>query len=91
MGKTRQTYSLMKMLRRRFMPRIIVIQDRDGKILESQDEIIQQWMKYCSSLSKDHREGDSMAKDLKKVTPASTEEPQNILYSEVEEERLYAL
>ena len=26
-----------------------------------------------------------MAEDLKKITPTSTEEPQNILYSEVEE------
>ena len=26
-----------------------------------------------------------MARDLKKITPTSTEEPQNVLYSEVEE------
>ena len=40
-GKTRQAYSLIKMLRRKFTPRISVIQDQDGKMLQSQDEIIQ--------------------------------------------------
>ena len=73
------------MLRRKFTPRISVVQDEDGKILQSQDEIIQQWTKYCSSLYKDQKGCDSMIKDLEMITPTSTEEPQNILYSEVEE------
>ena len=42
-------------------------------------------MKYCSSLYKDHGRGNNMAKDLEKITSANTEEPQSILYSEVEE------
>ena len=73
------------MLQRKFAPRVSIIQDKDDKILQSQDEIIQQWTKYCSSLYKDQGGGDSMAKDLEMITPTSTEEPQNILYSEVEE------
>ena len=81
----RQAYSLIKMLRRKFTPRISVIQDQDGKILQSQDEIIQQWTKYCSSLYKDHGRDDSVVRELEMITPTSTEEPQNILYSEVEE------
>ena len=58
--KTRQAYNLIKVLRRKFMSRINVIQDQNGKILQSQDEIIQQWMKYCNSLCRNHGEGDSM-------------------------------
>ena len=73
------------MLRRKFMPRISTLQDQDGKVLQAQDEIIQQWTKYCSSLYKDQEGGDSIAKGLEMITPTSTEEPQNILYSEVEE------
>ena len=73
------------MLRRKFTPRISVIQDQDGKILQSQDEIIQQWTKYCSSLYKGHGGGESMARDLEMIAPTSIEEPQNTLYSEVEE------
>ena len=84
-GRTRQTYSLIKMLRRKFTPRISVIRDQDGKILQSQNKIIQQWTKYCSSLYKDQGGGNSVAKGLEMIIPASTEEPQNILYSEVEE------
>ena len=84
-GITRQAYNLIKMLRRKFTPRISVIQDQDGTMLQSQDEIIQQWTKYCSSLYKDQGGGDNITKDLEMITPTSTEEPQNILYSEVEE------
>ena len=73
------------MLRRKFTPRISVIRDQDGKILQSQNKIIQQWTKYCSSLYKDQGGGNSVAKGLEMITPESTEEPQNILYSEVEE------
>ena len=47
-GKMRQVYSLIKMLRRNFAPRISVRQDQDGKMLQSQEEIIQQWTKYRS-------------------------------------------
>ena len=83
-GRTRQAYSLIKMLQRKFTPRISVVQDQDDKILQSQDEIIQQWTKYCSSLYKKKGGGDSMTKDLEMITPTSKEEPQNILYSEVE-------
>ena len=84
-GRTRQAYSLIKMLRRKFTPRISVIQNQGGKILQSQDEIIQQWTKHCSSLYKDQGGGDSMTKDLETITSTSTEGPQDILYSEVEE------
>ena len=34
-GRTRQAHSLIKMLRRKFTPRISVIRDQDGKILVS--------------------------------------------------------
>ena len=40
-GRTRQMYSLIRMLRRKFTPRINVIQDQEGKILQFHDEIIQ--------------------------------------------------
>ena len=83
-GKTRQACSLIKTLRRKFAPRINVVQDQEGKTLQTPEEIIQQWLKYCGSPYRDHGGGDSMARDLKKRTPTSTEEPQNIC-SEVEE------
>ena len=36
-------------------------------------------------LHRDHKEGNNMDRNLEKITSSSTEEPQNILYSEVEE------
>ena len=63
------------MLRSKFTPRINVIQDQDSKILQSQDETIQQCTKYYSSLYRDHEESDTITRDLKKITPPSTEEP----------------
>ena len=84
-GRMRQAYILTKILRRKFTPRISVIKDQHGKVLQSQDEIIRQWTKYCSSLYKDQGESDSMTKGLEMISPTSTEEPRNILYSEVEE------
>ena len=62
-----------------------IIEDQDSTILQFQNEIILQWGRYCSSLYKDHRGGDSLGRDLKKIIPASTEEPQNTLHTEVEE------
>ena len=67
------------------MPRITAIQDQDGKILHSQDEIIQRWTKHCSSLYRNHNGGDIKVKDLKKITLTSTGEPQHSLHSKVEE------
>ena len=84
-GNTRQAYSLIKMLRREFFPRLNPIRDQDGKILQSQKEIIERWTVYCDNLYKYHREGNNMIRDLKRITLTSTEEPQDILYSEVEE------
>ena len=55
-------------------------------MLQSQDEIIQQWTKYCSSLYKDQGVGASMIKDLEMITPTSTGEPPNISYSGLERE-----
>ena len=55
-------------------------------MLQSQEEITERWTVYCDKLYKDHGESNNMVRDLKRMTPTSTEEPQDILYSEVEEE-----
>ena len=84
-GERRQANNLTKMLRRKFTPRVNVIQNQNGNILQSQDEIIEQWTKYCSSLYRNCRGDDIRERDLKKITPVGIEELKNILYSKVEE------
>ena len=83
-GNTRQAYSLIKVLKNKFAPRLNVIRNAEGKMLQSKDEIKQRWTQYCSSLYKDHGGGDQMVKELEEITPPNNENPQDILYTEVE-------
>lgn len=49
------------------------------------EEIRQRWIQYSSGLYKDPGGGDRMAKELEEITPIISEDPQDILYWEVEE------
>ena len=73
------------MLRRKFTPRLNETRDQEGKIPQSQEEVEGRSPVYCGNLYKDHKRDDNMVRDLKRITPTSIEEPQDILYSEVEE------
>ena len=83
-GNTKQAYSLIKTLKNVFVPRISVIRNAEGTILQSKDEIKQRWTQYCSNLYKDHGGGDDMVTELEKITPLKEEDPQDILYAEVQ-------
>ena len=83
-GNTRQAYSLIKVLKNKFVSRLNVIRNAEGIVLQSKDEIKQRWTQYCSSLYKDHGGGDEMVKELDEITPPIDEDPQDILYEEVE-------
>jgi hypothetical protein len=72
------------MLRKEFVPRLNVIRNQESTMLQSKDEIKQRWTQYCSSLYKDPVGGDGMTKELEEITPPKSEEPQDILYSEVQ-------
>ena len=48
-GNTRQAYSLIKMLGKKFMPRVNVLRNQKGTMLQSKDEIKQRWTQYCAS------------------------------------------
>ena len=83
-GNTRQAYSLIKMLRKEFVPRLNLIRNHEGEVLQTKDEIKQRWTEYCSSLYKDPGGGDRMVKELEEIAPFQNEDPQDILYSEVQ-------
>ena len=83
-GNTRQAYSLIKALKNKFVPRLNVIRNAEGTVLQSKDEIKQRWTQYCSTLYKDHGGGDEMVKELDEITPPNDEDLQDILYAEVE-------
>jgi hypothetical protein len=54
-------------------------------MLQSKEDIKQRWTQYCSSLYKDPGGGDGMVKELEDIAPPENDDPQDILYSEVEE------
>ena len=83
-GNTREAYSLLKMLKSEFVPRLNVIRDQQGAMLQSKDDIKQRWKQYCSSLYKDPGGGDGMAEELEHIAPPVDEDPPDILYSQVE-------
>ena len=54
-------------------------------MLQSKDEIKQRWTQYCSSLYKDHGEGEGMVKELEEITPPNNDDSHDILYYEAED------
>ena len=83
-GNTREAYGLIKMLRKEFVPRLNVIRNQEGTMLQTNDDIKRRWTQYCSSLYKDPGGGDGMVKELDDIAPPVNEDPQDILYSEVQ-------
>ena len=53
-------------------------------MLQSKDKIKQRWTQYCSRLYEDHGGEDGMIKELEEITPPNDEDPQDILYAEVQ-------
>jgi hypothetical protein len=83
-GNTREAYGLLKMLRREFVPRLNVIRNQQGTLLQSKDDVKRRWTEYCSSLYKDLGGGDEIVRELEDIAPPEVDEAQDILYSEVE-------
>ena len=83
-GNTREAYSLLKMLRKEFAPRLNVIRDQQGTMLQSKEDIKQRWTEYCSSLYKDSGGGDGIVKELEDISPPEDDDIQDILYSEAQ-------
>ena len=83
-SNTRAAYSLLKMLRKEFAPRLNVIRDQQDTMLQSKDEIKRRWTEYCSSLYKDPGGRDRMVRELEDISPPVDDDTQDILYSEVQ-------
>jgi hypothetical protein len=83
-GNTRQAYNLIKTLKNKFVPRLSVIRNEEGTMLQSKDEIKQRRTQYCSSLYKDHGGGEEIVKELEEITPPNDEDPHDILFAKVQ-------
>ena len=83
-ANTRQAYSLIKMLGKKFVPRVDVLRNQEGTMLQSKREIKQRWTQYCSGLYKDQVGGEGMVRELEEITPPNNDDSHDILYAEVE-------
>ena len=72
------------MLGKKPTPRVNVVRNQEGTMLQSKDEIKQRWTQYCSSLYKEHGGGEGMVKELEEITPPNNDDSHDILYAEVE-------
>ncbi|CAM4940035.1 unnamed protein product [Rotaria socialis] len=72
------------MLRKEFVPRLNVLRNQEGTMLQTNDDIKRRWTQYCSSLYKNPGGEDGMVKELKDISPPENEDPHDILYSEVQ-------
>ena len=68
-GNHRQAYSLMKMLTKKHTPKLTVVRDQDGMLLQSKEAINQRWTQYCRSLYDDKGAGEEMVRELQSITP----------------------
>ncbi|CAF3677816.1 unnamed protein product [Rotaria socialis] len=82
-GNTRQAYSLIKTLKKKFVPRTTAIKNEDGTMAQSKDNVKERWTQYCSDLYKDDGGGDEIVRELENISPSYQDDSQDILYSEV--------
>jgi hypothetical protein len=84
-GNTRQAYSLIKMLGKKPTPRLNVLRNQEGTMLQSKEEIKQRWTQYCSDLYRDPGGGDEVVQELEGITPSVNDgDSHDVLYSEIQ-------
>ena len=82
-GNSKTAYNVLKMLTTTSKPRAMVIDDKDGKLLTDQDEVLKRWTEYCDELYNFHIRPDAeMLNDSQ--YPTDDEESPAILKREVE-------
>ena len=84
-GNNKQAYNLVKILRRKYIPKLTVIRSQNGTMIQSKEDIMQRWTQYCSALYEDKGGGENMVKELERITPSSEDNSGGILYGEIED------
>jgi len=75
---------LVKLLKKKYLPKLTVIRNQDSTIVQSKAGIMQRWTQYCSGLYEDKGDGEKMVKELENITPSYDNDPNGILYGEIE-------
>ena len=72
------------MLRKEFVPRLNVIRNQEGTMLQTKDEIKQWWTQYCSSLYEHTGGDDKTVQELDEIAPLQNNNSEDIVCSEVQ-------
>ncbi|CAF3402770.1 unnamed protein product [Rotaria sp. Silwood1] len=84
-GNSKQAYNLVKLLKKKFQPKLTAIRDQDGTIVQSKQGIMERWTKYCSGLYEDNGGGEKVVEELVNISPSNDNSSYGILYNEVQD------
>ncbi|CAF1621865.1 unnamed protein product, partial [Adineta ricciae] len=84
-GNSKQAYQMVNLLKKKYVPKLNIIQNIDGSLSQTKQEVLQTWTTYCTQLYKDkHGVNNKMVDELEDITPPIDDDSNGILYSEVE-------
>jgi len=83
--KTREAYRLLKAVKAKQQPRISVIKDKEGHVINDKEQVSERWAQYCEELYSDnHSQDESVIHELANISPPIAINEPEILLSEVE-------
>jgi hypothetical protein len=85
-GNRKQAYQLVKLLKKKYLPKLTIIKNMDGTTSQTKEDIIQTWTKYCSESYQDKDGGGiKMVNELENISHPIDDDSNGILYGEVEQ------
>ncbi|GFR93167.1 endonuclease-reverse transcriptase [Elysia marginata] len=82
-GRSKQAFSTLKMLTKTFQPKVNLIEDKDGRLLTDDEDIMQRWSEYCNDLYNYELQPDLSILSATREPPETDDSPP-IQKSEVE-------
>ena len=82
-NKIRKTFRLIKDINRQWQPRQLAVKNKNGKTLQSKEEVMERWTEYCSELYKDKDGTSPVVAELEKIAPPPQQGDDPILREEV--------
>ena len=84
-NRGREAYKLIKQINRSWKPKQSAIKDKNGKMLQEEEEVKKRWTEYCSGLYTGSGNSDTVIAELDQIAPPpNDDETHDILYEEVE-------
>lgn len=78
---TRDLYKKVRELTRKFKPKIITIEDKDGKVIWEEQKILERWKQYCEELYSEKRDQTNEVQ----MDDMQHEKEPDVLLSEIKE------